>query len=671
MSENNYFSPVFVNDINERLEKNFSDEAVRKQNFNTIQNIAENLNIGKKFKVPQAELLYLLCEKNPLELYRIRQISEKFKDIEHNLDGSEDDKNLLCRVLSNYFKEQMNIDPDGLLVDKIAETFPKVLDYARDDDITISVFYNTHHETNVTFNKREIIDKFYSVDYGVLVANLGQVKTPIFSKRNLKEAEYEVKRLDIMSQAIDSLTPAKFMLFALHFDKYIEKLPDIDDDLAIGAIKNVVPVIKNGKNKILNSVGNIWGTDISDHGSSGFVFRCLTSRVTPYNITRLCRIAEQIPSSDENRFEQIRLDAIAVNDAFPRLRSYIHNQQPQQHKLLKRMVLYYDAVKGLNPELDVSYRTAKLQRIVNYIEANSPDYNISADDLFNIKKYDAQTRDSQSNQTTNIEVLRRLMNNTTPRTLETPQINDPYTKHLLEELMDIEFPFVRHDTYGLYLQKLNNHLERKMKAGSIGIQPKTINSILWSERRGFLLLQDMDAGYQLHAFKTPWFKEILRFYELTNSSQDTPNSDLNKFLASIKDSEMEEAYIKISHRISNEIVALTQRQKKDAMEYSQYIGKLNISDSEKEKQQKKIKRLSGHKSRTQSFRLQSGQCPVQLHFAQAHALQGTGRLYEKTAGKPHRHRHQRLSNKEAAQIAETGKANVPHQRHIHYARKRA
>lgn len=589
MSENNYFSPVFVNDINERLEKNFSDEAVRKQNFNTIQNIAENLNIGKKFKVPQAELLYLLCEKNPLELYRIRQISEKFKDIEHNLDGSEDDKNLLCRVLSNYFKEQMNIDPDGLLVDKIAETFPKVLDYACDDDITISVFYNTHHETNVTFNKREIIDKFYSVDYGVLVANLGQVKTPIFSKRNLKEAEYEVKRLDIMSQAIDSLTPAKFMLFALHFDKYIEKLPDIDDDLAIGAIKNVVPVIKNGKNKILNSVGNIWGTDISDHGSSGFVFRCLTSRVTPYNITRLCRIAEQIPSSDENRFEQIRLDAIAVNDAFPRLRSYIHNQQPQQHKLLKRMVLYYDAVKGLNPELDVSYRTAKLQRIVNYIEANSPDYNISADDLFNIKKYDAQTRDSQSNQTTNIEVLRRLMNNTTPRTLETPQINDPYTKHLLEELMDIEFPFVRHDTYGLYLQKLNNHLERKMKAGSIGIQPKTINSILWSERRGFLLLQDMDAGYQLHAFKTPWFKEILRFYELTNSSQDTPNSDLNKFLASIKDSEMEEAYIKISHRISNEIVALTQRQKKDAMEYSQYIGKLNISDGEKEKQQKKIK----------------------------------------------------------------------------------
>ena len=39
MSENNYFSPVFVNDINERLEKNFSDEAVRKQKFKILPKI--------------------------------------------------------------------------------------------------------------------------------------------------------------------------------------------------------------------------------------------------------------------------------------------------------------------------------------------------------------------------------------------------------------------------------------------------------------------------------------------------------------------------------------------------------------------------------------------------------------------------------------------------------
>ena len=589
MTENSFFSPALSGDINERLNQNFSDEAVRSQNLKLMTNIAKNLNIGKKFKVPQAELLYLLCTKNPLELHKIEQASQKFAPIAQNLADNEDDKNLMCRVLCNYINEPLAIDKDGLIIDKIAETFPKVLNYAREDNVDISVFYNTHYDTNVEFSKREVIDKFFSVDYGVLIANMGQIKTSIFSKRTLKDPIYEVKRLDVMSQAIDKLPPAKFMLFALHFDKYVEKLPDIDDDLAKGAIDNVLPLIKNGKSKILNSVGNIWGTDIADHGSSGFIFRCLTSRVTPYNITRLCRIAEQIPSSDENRFEQIRLDAIAVNDAFPRLRSYIHNQQPEQHKLLKRIVLYYDAVKGLDPNLDVDYRQKKLERVLNYVEKNFPEYNLKDDNLFDIKKYDAPTRDSQGNQTTNIEILRRLMNNTTPRTLETPQINDPHTKHLLEEIMDTTYPFAKHDTYGTYLQKLNNHLERKMKAGAIGIQPKTINSILWSERRGFMVLQNMDAGYQLHAFRSPWFKEILRFYELTNSAEDTPKNDLDTFLSSIKDMEMEEAYQQVSFRVSRDILSLSKRQRKDAMEYSDYIETRNLPAFEKERQQKKIK----------------------------------------------------------------------------------
>ena len=106
------------------------------------------------------------------------------------------------------------------------------------------------------------------------------------------------------------------------------------------------------------------------------------------------------------------------------------------------------------------------------------------------------------------------------------------------------------------------------------------------------------------------------------------------------------------------------------MEYSQYIGKLNISDGEKKKSsRKKIKdsldikvgrNLSGYSLANALFNCIS---PKRTPY------KGAGRLYEKTAGKPYRYRHQRLSDKEAAQIAETGKANVPHQRHIHYARK--
>lgn len=590
MDTNASFSPSILKDLRERVQINFSDEFLRKQNLKYIEKIAYSLNIGKKFKVSQMELLYLLCTKSPIELGKIYQISDKFKECAQAIGDNEDDKNLLCRVFCNYIKEQMKADSNQQLIDRIAQTFPAVLNYARDDDTDVSVFYDIHREENVKFSKREIIDKFYSVNYGVLVANLGQIKTPIFFKRNLKTPSCEARRLDIMFQALERLSPAKFMLFALHFDKYIEKLPKIDDDLAIGSINNVVPLIKNGQNRILNSVGNIWGTDITDHGSSGFIFRCLTSRVTPYNITRLCRLAEQIPSSDDNRFEQIRLDAISINDTFPQLRSYIHNQQPEQHKLIKRMVLYYDAARGFDPKLDVEMRREKLEQTIKYIDSNSPEYKLKDDDLFNIAKYEKSTRDIISGQlASNIDILRRLKNNTTPRTLEIPQINDVYTKNILDAIMDVKYPFAKHEIYGFYLQKLNDHLERKMKVGAIGIQPKTINSILWSERRGYLVLQNMDAGYQLYAYRMPWFKEILRFYELTNSAEDMPNADLEKFLFSIKDMEMEKAYPQISERIGAAITKLTKRQKNDAGEYSDYVGSLSISEAEKEKQQKKIK----------------------------------------------------------------------------------
>lgn len=588
MEEKSIFSPGISRDITERLQTNTPDEATLQKNYKMMEDIASKFHIGQKFKVPQIELFYHLCTNNPIELQRNTKKLEKFAPLFDNIKEDDEEKNILCRIANNYLLKQLPIDKDDKILDKIIETYPLVSELAQPDKTHINIFYNTHRESDVDFSRNEIINKFYSYDYGVVVTNMGQVKTPIFYPRNYKSPDDECKRMDILAQALQELPPAKFMLFALHFDKYLEKLPNIDDDLAVGAIKNVVPLIKSGKNKILNSVGNIWGTDITDHGSSGFIFRCLTSRVTPYNITRLCRIAEQIPSSDDNRFEQIRLDAISIDNPWPNLRSYIHNQQPEQHKLLKRMALYHDSVMGVGEKLDPAVRTEKLKEIIDYITLNSPSYNLKNEDLFNINKYQQDVYDSGGNKVKVIDIIQRMRHNTTPRTLEVPQINDAYTKHLLEEIVDTNYPFHKHNTYGEYLQKLNNHLERKMKAGAIGIKPKTINSILWSERRGFQVLEAMDAGYQLSAYKYPWFKETLRFYELTNSAEDSPKSDINKFINSLQDKEMEEAYCDISMRISDNIVKLSKRQREDSNEYLEYITNLNISEKQKNQLQKKI-----------------------------------------------------------------------------------
>lgn len=253
------------------------------------------------------------------------------------------------------------------------------------------------------------------------------------------------------------------------------------------------------------------------------------------------------------------------------------------------MALYYDATKKIGEELPLDIRTQKLQEIIEYIDKNSPCYNLGSEDLFNINKYDQVVYDYEGNPTKAIDIIQRIRHNTTPRTLELPTINDAHTKHLLEEIVDTQYPFSKHEVYGEYLQKLNNHLERKMKAEAIGIKPKTINSILWSERRGFQILENMDAGYQLSAFKSPWFKEILRFYELTNSAEDKPTQNLGKFLHRIEDLRMEQAYQMISMRVTKNIISLSARQHEDSREYYQYISNLNnISDKNKSLLQSKI-----------------------------------------------------------------------------------
>ena len=91
-----------------------------------------------------------------------------------------------------------------------------------------------------------------------------------------------------------------------------------------------------------------------------------------------------------------------------------------------------------------------------------------------------------------------------------------------------------------------------------------------------------------------WHEED-QFQKIIDTIHDLPEEELDYDLKSHlaralnNNDEMEEAYIKVSYRISHEIVDLSKRQRKDASEYAQYINNLNIPDGEKERQQKKIK----------------------------------------------------------------------------------
>ena len=566
-------------DVVNRLEENNSSSHIVQKKFEMIDNIARSLNIGEKFKAGYASFLYPLCQKTFDELYRLTPVAESFGTLTNKPDISLDDKLLILNVCNSYISNHFEKDTKNVLLNKTIKTLPFALEHAKEDKTKINVFYNKPKVEEVSFNKREIIEKFYSIPYGVCISFMGQIKTQIFTDRNFKSPEDEALRLDAMTYALNNLEPAKFMIYAMHFDKYIEKKTMIGAKFIKACNENVVPVVKNGTNKYLSSVGNMFGTDFIDYGSSGFAFKCLTSKFTPYNITRLCRIAEQIPSIDDQRFEKIRMDAIYISDVFENLRSYVHNQGKFAHRILKRMDAYYEVSQKPNSEKEILERKNSLVQAIDEINNADKGYNFEKEKYLDLDNYNKSILTDGKTEKVH-EVLHRLYKNTTPKTIQTPHTPFPELNAYFDEInKHDQYPFHAHEVFGEYLGKLNNHLIQSIKKQEYGIPHELINTILWSERKAFNILENMDAGYQLGAFKYDWFKNIIMFYEITNSSSSGrfDEREFNAFFDGIKDYEMEDAYHKLSQRTACNIIDLTKKQRNGANKYVHYLDTLNLS----------------------------------------------------------------------------------------------
>lgn len=574
--ESEVLCQVLREDVLSRLEAASSDVSIVRKKFELIENIAKNLKIGDRFKAKAAKILYPLCLKDFKELHATLKAAERFSVLFPDGQKNED-KELYWQVFSAYCDNFLLQDPEKVMLDKTIDTLPRVLDMAADEDININVFYDRPRRETISFTRGEVIDKFYSVPYGVCISFMGQVKTQMFCERHFKPATDEARRLDAMETALAKLGPAKFMLFALHFDKYIENTTKIMPSFVKACEDNVIPAIQNNSNKYLCSVGNMFGVDFVDYGSSGFSFKCLTTKFTPYNITRLCRIAEQIPSIDDDRFEKIRMDAIYIDDVFPSLRSYVHNQGKYAHRILKRMDAYFNALQHPDKE-NPEYRKERLELAIDEINDSDRGYNFDKEKYIDPQNY---LRRVQTNGKTEqaFEVLHRLTVNTTPKTLTTPKSSDPKMNAYFEEINRYnDFPFLAHQVFGEYLGYFNNKLIESIDQEKYGISHNMINTILWTERKAFNILENMDAGYQLGAFKNEWFKNIIMFYELTNSASVTKfdKEEFNAFFDSIKNFEMEEAYQALSKRTAGKIYELSRKQRNGGNKYQNYLASLHL-----------------------------------------------------------------------------------------------
>lgn len=197
---------------------------------------------------------------------------------------------------------------------------------------------------------------------------------------------------------------------------------------------------------------------------------------------------------------------------------------------------------------DPAFRKKRLEQAIDEINDSDRGYNFDKERYLNPQNYlKAVHTDGKTEKV--FEVLHRLTANTTPKTLATPKTSDSRLNAYFEKINEHnQYPFHAHNIFGEYLGYFNNMLIDSIDKQKYGISHNMINTILWTERKAFNILESMDAGYQLGAFKEDWFKNIIMFYELTNSASASKfdREEFNAFFDGIKDKRMEDAYHDLS-----------------------------------------------------------------------------------------------------------------------------
>lgn len=325
----------------------------------------------------------------------------------------------------------------------------------------------------------------------------------------------------------------------------------ITPDTISGFSKKLFPAIKNNDPETipLQKASNSWGMHPGDFGIADFVCRSYALEVNPENIRELLMISREVPTTDQSKFERNRLDALSLVSTFGILRDFIHDQRPLVHEAIEQMVRYYE-----NGDAD------SLEAVLKKTDYLAGDEARSA--LLDRTRYDKVIYErmpgNQDGPTIKvIEVLRRLEQNTAPHKSAAPKTTD---NELNAQLKTLE---QKTDLTGLEeaLRYTNNKLAEMMKNSEIGMEPSTVIALGWLEQKVFEFLRDMDLEKQVGAPSSTWFREILRFNELTSSPNNYDENEFNAYLEELKN-EPEKAYKKIGKRVLDNISALSESFKK-------------------------------------------------------------------------------------------------------------
>ena len=299
------------------------------------------------------------------------------------------------------------------------------------------------------------------------------------------------------------------------------------------------------KNDIFGVQGNKWGCRLGKGISKGvgaatYAYKCYATEITPCGINDLLQMSYEVLGANQSKHEQIRKDALILNNWFPR--DPIHDSAPGVNEIIAKMVAYYDATPENKEEA-----LAELQKCGKRVNA-------LGDRIYDLSKYDEL---SYMTKEPHIDILRRINNNMSANNNEIPLTENESLNLLAESANKHEQPVLR-DVVPL-IKAINSEILSAMEKKQTGFSPEVVSLIAWTDRRLALAINNMDFERQLSFYKSDECKEILMFSELTHSAEKSFDKDEFEafYTHQVKKAfDMEEAYKNIGNRQNNLLFGL-------------------------------------------------------------------------------------------------------------------
>lgn len=348
---------------------------------------------------------------------------------------------------------------------------------------------------------------------------------------------------------------------------------DFNKDKLDALKKNIIPMMRQNDPEVSiltrkdSTGGSAYSWYYGQYGAADYVVSALTSKVTPSNINELLCAEREVPTSDANKFEQNRLDALELQGVLYGAREFIHDNMPGVHELLSAMLDYYDSKDDEQAHVE---KTTKLQRIVD--DRMNGMYSAIYRDLdkyvFDLSNYEQEVKKCVSRMVgdkNNIEissdVLRRLVENTANSVLEKPKTTDGELNKLLENLSiraDETTGEVHVDwkQTGELVKYINDSLIQHQ--GDTGIRPSMISAVSYAEKMATHAMKDISRKDWHELPFDPEFKEFVRLQELIGSNDSYDERRFDGFYDGLvremskdfdSDDVARETYSKLQHHI--------------------------------------------------------------------------------------------------------------------------